>query len=326
MNGEGTISGMAELGQNAEQAPKELEKLPNKDALLSELSTQIQNGKLASVAFIDLDNFKQVNDQHGHSEGDKCLVAVVASLAAVMLGKGKIYRVGGDEFCVLLPNFSSFEAAATAERIRLGLDTLQPFGGTTKVTTSIGVAACDARGIHANAESLVKAADEAMYVSKWTTKNRVTIWPAPEADRQLADDNRKRAQSDQRLSALEQQVQNLQTQQQEFAIQEVNREKEKQQRQQIKGQLAGFLKEAQGIQNSIHYNNPASLYEKSDWERRVEEYLADKLDQSFAVRFHSPKQQVTAFPVGMNPPMRGPWSDLTAKMGMLHDFISELRE
>src|SRR5260370_25939934 len=100
---------MAELGQDAEQAPKELEKLPNRVALLSELSAQIQNGKLVSVAFIDLDNFKQVNDQHGHSEGNKCLVEVVASLAAVISGKGRIYRVGGDEFCVLLANFSSFE-------------------------------------------------------------------------------------------------------------------------------------------------------------------------------------------------------------------------
>jgi diguanylate cyclase (GGDEF)-like protein len=307
------------------ETPAELTKLPDKPSLLRDLAVQIQGGKLVSLVFVDLDNFKQVNDQHGHSEGDKCLVEVIANVSGAILGKGKIYRVGGDEFCVVLPNFSCSEAAATAERVRLGVDGLSPFGGTTKVTTSIGVAASDAKGV-TSPESLVEAADEAMYVSKWTTKNRVTIWPASDAERQLAKDNRERAKSFQRLNVLEEQVQSLRAQQDQLATQETRKEQERQGKQEVRDKLAAFLTEAQRIKNSLEYNNPASVYEKTDWERRVEQYLTENLDQSSAVRFRSPKHQVTAYPTGINSPMRGPWAEVTAKMAMLDDFISELRD
>src|SRR6266851_2282418 len=66
---------------------------------------------------------------------------------------------------------------------------------TVKVTTSIGVAASDGRGLE-NPEALVSAADEAMYVSKWTTKNRVTTWPPSDKDSELARDSRARAKKE----------------------------------------------------------------------------------------------------------------------------------
>lgn len=172
--------------------PVELARLPNKESLLNDLAGEIQDGKLTSVLFIDLDNFKLVNDEHGHSEGDKCLVEIAAKVGAAISGKGKLYRVGGDEFCVRLSNFSGVEATATAERLRAAVDALDPFGGTAKVTTSVGVAASDGLGLE-NPEALVNAADEAMYVSKWTTKNRVTTWPPSDKDGELARDRRARA-------------------------------------------------------------------------------------------------------------------------------------
>jgi diguanylate cyclase (GGDEF)-like protein len=294
--------------------PAELARLPNKEALVKDLGTQIKSGRILSVAFIDLDNFKQVNDQHGHSEGDKCLVEFVAHLSAAISGKGRVYRVGGDEFCVLLPNFSSFEAAATAERIRRGVDALKPFGGTTNVTTSIGVADSGTEGL-ADPESLVKAADDAMYVSKWTTKNRVTIWPSSDSDRELAKNNRERAKS--RQPPL---------QQQQSSRQELDREQEKKRKRELRDKLAAFLSEGQGIRKSLEYNNPASVDEKVDWGRRVEQYLTENLDQSSAVRFRTPRHQVTAYPIGINAPLQEPWAELIAKMDMLHDFISDLRD
>jgi diguanylate cyclase (GGDEF)-like protein len=176
-------------------APAEIARLPHKEVLLNDLAGTIRDGKLASVIFIDLDGFKQVNDNHGHSEGDKCLVEVAATIGNILLGNGRLYRVGGDEFCVFLPNFSTSEAAATAERVRAAVAGLGPFGGTARITTSIGVAASDGVGL-GTAESTVNAADEAMYISKWTTKNRVTTWPPPDFDVETARLNRSKAAKD----------------------------------------------------------------------------------------------------------------------------------
>jgi diguanylate cyclase (GGDEF)-like protein len=174
--------------------PAELTKLPTKESLLRELAKQLQNGNLTSVMFIDLDNFKQVNDQNSHAEGDKCLIEVVKNIASAVASKGKVYRVGGDEFCVMLLNFSITEATATAERVRATIDGLRAFGSMVKVkvTASIGVAASDSPD-SATAEELVDAADKAMYVAKHTTKNRVCPWPPEAPEAAAAEANRKKA-------------------------------------------------------------------------------------------------------------------------------------
>lgn len=80
---------------------------------------------MLSVLFIDLDGFKQVNDSQGHQAGDICLDSVVKVASEPILGKGKMYRYGGDEFVVSLPNFVSTEAEATAERIRAAIDKIK---------------------------------------------------------------------------------------------------------------------------------------------------------------------------------------------------------
>lgn len=67
--------------------------------------------------------FKQVNDQLSHAQGDECLVTIVRTIADVLRHKGKLYRVGGDEFCVMLRNFCVDEAGVTAERIRKSIKT-----------------------------------------------------------------------------------------------------------------------------------------------------------------------------------------------------------
>jgi diguanylate cyclase (GGDEF)-like protein len=173
-------------------ASPELSALPNNDALLKDLAGHLKKNELVAVLFIDLDNFKQVNDQLGHAEGTNCLTQVVNEIGAMVARKGKLYRAGGDEFCVMLLNFSVPEATATAERIRSKIDGLTPFGGVVKVTASIGVAASDTPDA-ATAEALVDAADKAMYVAKHTTKNRVCSWPTDPAQAAAAEANRKKA-------------------------------------------------------------------------------------------------------------------------------------
>jgi diguanylate cyclase (GGDEF)-like protein len=163
--------------------------LPNRHCLLQELSQQLQNNETVAVLFVDLDHFKQVNDQLSHADGDECLGTVVETIGRVVRYKGKLYRVGGDEFAVMLPNFSGSEASATAEQVRASVDGLKSFGGAVKVTASIGVAVSGTQ--LTTAEALVKAADEAMYISKFTTKNRVCSWPPPPAEAEQAAANRK---------------------------------------------------------------------------------------------------------------------------------------
>jgi diguanylate cyclase (GGDEF)-like protein len=169
-----------------------LAELPNRESLLSDVSSRLQADVCVAVVFIDLDHFKQVNDQLSHAQGDACLVKVVRTISDVLRHRGRLYRVGGDEFCAMLPNFCADEANVTAERIRKSIDALKPFGGKAKVTASIGVAVSDSKQL-SDANALVKAADEAMYVSKFTTKNRVCVWPPDQKDAAQAEVNRKKA-------------------------------------------------------------------------------------------------------------------------------------
>lgn len=173
-------------------SPPELAALPNREDLLKDLSMELKGDETVGVLFVDLDAFKSVNDRLGHAEGTRCLSTIVQTLSHVLRRKGKLYRVGGDEFCVMLPNFSVAEAAATAERVRACVDALKPFGGLAKVTTSIGVAVSDRKRL-STPDTLVDAADEAMYVSKFTTKNRICLWPPNPEEAAEATRNRQKA-------------------------------------------------------------------------------------------------------------------------------------
>ena len=150
--------------------------LPNKEVLQLNLQTALQRPSILAILVIDLDNFKTVNDTMGHSTGDACLDCVVSTIAAIVGRRGKLYRWGsGDEFAVFLPGFSTEEAQATAERIRGSVEHSKPAGDIT-VTTSIGISGTD-RTDSRSADEIVDFADKAMYESKHSGKNRVTVWP-----------------------------------------------------------------------------------------------------------------------------------------------------
>jgi diguanylate cyclase (GGDEF)-like protein len=117
-----------------------IDDLPNKKSLEQDLAAQMDGGRTVSLIFVDLDGFKQVNDQHGHPEGDKCLMESAVAMSKVINGKGRLYRPGGDEFCIILPDRSGSDAAVDAEHVRLSIGSLKPFGGISKVTASVGVA------------------------------------------------------------------------------------------------------------------------------------------------------------------------------------------
>jgi diguanylate cyclase (GGDEF)-like protein len=156
-----------------DKSARKLKDLPNREQLTSRLRRLKDRNDLTSVVFIDLDNFKQVNDRISHEAGNNCLDTTADVIGAVIRDRGALYRYGGDEFAALLPNFETHEAVAVAERIRREIEATNP-GKPVVVTASIGVACTDDGS---DAVAIIHAADQASFASKCLGKNRVTAWP-----------------------------------------------------------------------------------------------------------------------------------------------------
>jgi len=125
------------------------------------------------LALIDLDDFKRVNDLHGHPVGDALLAAVGARLRSVA-GRGeRVFRYGGEELGMVLEGADGPAAHATAPRVLEALRgvCVRAAGGTVAVTASIGVATSEART--GGAAQLIHAADEALLRAKRSGKDRV---------------------------------------------------------------------------------------------------------------------------------------------------------
>ena len=123
----------------------------------------------ASLLMIDIDHFKRLNDQFGHAAGDSVLKALVATLGYRLRKLDLVFRIGGEEFVVLMPDTREAEARALDHGPELFRDDarLHP---RAQVTVSIGVA-----GLHADEapEAWLKQADEALYAAKHAGRNRV---------------------------------------------------------------------------------------------------------------------------------------------------------
>jgi len=126
-------------------------------------------GTPVSVTLIDIDDFKEVNDTHGHREGDRILAAMGRTLMRLARDSDVCCRYGGEEFVVILPLTGVHEAVEIANRMRMELAVGLPNGRT--VTVSIGVASCS-YGIE-TFQDLVKKADAALYQAKRRGKNQV---------------------------------------------------------------------------------------------------------------------------------------------------------
>jgi diguanylate cyclase (GGDEF)-like protein len=163
----------AELQHREEAVIDPLTGLLNRKALASrfqELELQACQSE-ASVCVIasDLDSFKQVNDQHGHARGDEVLREVTRAMRDCQRTFELMYRVGGEEFLTVLPGIDLPEGVAVAERLRRAVAACRPAG--LKVTISAGVAA--ASGAEVSYESLVGAADRALYEAKNSGRDTV---------------------------------------------------------------------------------------------------------------------------------------------------------
>jgi diguanylate cyclase (GGDEF)-like protein len=127
-----------------------------------------------SLLFIDLDNFKQINDQHGHLTGSVVLKQVGEVIKLAVRDVDNVIRYGGDEFVVVLIGANSRQAMQAAERVRSRIEGARFRSEGHEVlnlTASIGVANCPEHG--RDKKTILKLADETMYKSKKSGKNRV---------------------------------------------------------------------------------------------------------------------------------------------------------
>ncbi|HEY6937311.1 MAG TPA: diguanylate cyclase [Terriglobales bacterium] len=126
-----------------------------------------------ALLMIDLDGFKQLNDNAGHMTGDEVLRQVSAALLRHLRKVDILCRFGGDEFAVLLPRASAESAYHVAEKLRRSVADLRVEGVTRSIGLSIGVAACPQ---HASTrDQLIQAADEALYRAKQGGRNRAVL-------------------------------------------------------------------------------------------------------------------------------------------------------
>ncbi len=144
--------------------------LPNRLLFMEHLDATIRHAAAVreglAVMFVDLDRFKQINDQHGHSVGDRTLVAVAKRLSQVLRSGDMVARLGGDEFIVLMSDVRSPAVIGdVASRIQIVMaEALEFDEGRMAVGASIGVSEFPADG--ASAEELLVKADAAMYAAK----------------------------------------------------------------------------------------------------------------------------------------------------------------
>jgi diguanylate cyclase (GGDEF)-like protein len=176
----------------------ELTGLANRRRLTTELEREVQrsgrHGHAFAVLMLDVDRFKRFNDTYGHPAGD----AVLERLAHILRDSARdvdtVARYGGEEFLVILPETAAAGAALVAERIRTRTErdrfTPDAEAAETSVTVSIGYAVFPE---HARtAETLTEAADQALYRSKESGRNRITSAGDPKAEGPKAEGPRAR--------------------------------------------------------------------------------------------------------------------------------------
>lgn len=147
------------------------------ERLHQEMERMRRHGRPVSLAMVDLDRFKDINDKFGHVIGDKCLKEVVSRLSKGLRANDLLTRYGGEEFVVVLPETDAEQGREAAEKLR-GLISGTEFmvrGGKLPVTVSIGVA--QARPQDTSGSDLLSRADRALYDAKEGGRNRVAVAP-----------------------------------------------------------------------------------------------------------------------------------------------------
>src|SRR5918995_952506 len=143
--------------------------------LHNEVESALRSGEPLSVVIGDLDYFKSVNDRLGHKAGDEALVRAGQMLLRYRRASDSIARTGGEEFTILLPGSTEHEAYLVAERMRAAVER-EFVGDPAALTFSFGIATYPDHG--RTADSVLEAADQALYAAKALGRNRCVIFNA----------------------------------------------------------------------------------------------------------------------------------------------------
>lgn len=144
------------------------------DRASSMMASLAHRGEPVAVLLLDADQFKQINDTHGHQAGDRVLVAVATAIRGCIRDSDLFGRLGGEEFALLLPSVAGDEAENAAERIRVAvanLGVVLDSGMVQLVTVSVGLAY--AGTAERDLGALISHADNAMYEAKRAGRNRI---------------------------------------------------------------------------------------------------------------------------------------------------------
>lgn len=144
--------------------------------IAEELERYKRNGTIFSIAFIDMDHYKNINDRYGHQTGDHVLKELISYVAANIRKCDSIFRYGGEEFVILMPDTTEEQAYVVIERLRqgFGIKPISIGGLTLNVTFSAGIRQVNDKSD--SVDQIINDADKAMYCAKRRGRNRVFIY------------------------------------------------------------------------------------------------------------------------------------------------------
>ncbi|MEP4434238.1 MAG: diguanylate cyclase [Hyphomicrobiales bacterium] len=163
------ISSESEWRENA--VTDELTGLFNRRKFVDDLETMAQSNQPYAMLIVDIDHFKRVNDEFGHSAGDQALKAMASVIQRNLRSTDSVYRIGGEEFAVLVPNVTQDITQRIASRIGSNVETAKIMHGTVPISLTVSIGIKVAMRATEEPAQVFDQADKAVYAAKQAGRN-----------------------------------------------------------------------------------------------------------------------------------------------------------